>query len=147
MQLDHFSRLVADEIFQHFPAWQAHARVHLDSGHTGHLFIEVPAPESADLQPSLYVITKNKEITVGVDHYNGHFGRLTSSEERPDCLAWLRGLLAEEIVIVSWWSGDTLRGAAWSQPDLLPAAPAACRPYDLVRVRSWRGSHDQDLRA
>ncbi len=147
MQLDHFSRLVAEEVFQHFPGWQASARVHLDSGETGHLFIEVPAPEGADLQPTLYVITKAKVITVGVDHYNGHFSRFTSSEESPDCLTWLRGFLAQEIVIVSWWSGGDLRGATWSQPAVLPAAPAACRPYDRVRVRSWRGSHDQDISA
>ncbi len=147
MQLDHFSRLVAEEIFQHFPDWQAHARVHEDVGARGHLFVELPLPSGADLEPSLYIITKAKQITVGVDHYNGHFSRFSSSEERPDCLTWLRRFLAEEIVIVSWWSGTTLRGATWSEPEILPAAPAACRPYDRVRVRSWQGKHDQDLRA
>ena len=136
MQLDHFSRLVADEIFLHFPGWQAHARIDLGSGEPGFLAFELPPPAGADLVRPLLVTTRDKRIRVQLDHYAGDFGRFTSSEERPDCLTGLRRVMAEEIMIVSWWSGAALCGAAWSRPEILPAAPAACRPYDRTRSRS-----------
>jgi hypothetical protein len=120
-----------------------------DNG-TAYLWLEVPAPPEALAAHGLSVATSNGEVTVGFDYYHGHFFDQIGDGERfgaAYALHFLSQLVAEQISVVSWWSGDELvafstieDGKALMDEDLVG-------PYDRERVRSWRGTLNAERHA
>ena len=81
LELNQFSRRIADALFKRFPDWRQYARVeeneHRDEG--GILYLEVPVPPGSNLNRPLYVLTANDEVVVGFDSDHNHFEDLVEN--------------------------------------------------------------------
>ena len=68
LELNEFSRKIANALFKQFPDWCNYARVdeneNRDEG--GILYVEVPVPLGSNLNRPLYVLTANEEVVVGL---------------------------------------------------------------------------------
>ncbi len=149
MELGAFSLAFADDLFRVFPEWRALARVQgEDDLATGYLVVEVPPPSGAT-EP-LHVWTEGDEVTVFFDAYHTHFewpvgDAVVSSYENP--ITFIREILAETLVVVSWWNDGEWLGAT-VQP-----ASEAIKPWDgcgrttHARIRSWKGTFNREVHA
>lgn len=92
--------------------------------------------------------TDNEEVTVFFDVFHSHFwwpvGEAeVSSGENP--ITFIREILAETLVIVSWWNeGEELGSTA--QPAAEPVEPWNGRGRAThARVRSWKGTFNREV--
>jgi hypothetical protein len=170
--LDAFSREFAELLFLSHPDWIARATNERKAGEEqGHLFVVVPAEPQADLSESLRISTDDKEVTVGIGDYHRHFNEGALGIDPTDlhgvyraALDFVQGIVAEEIAIVSIWKNGRNAGA-WCKSKAGALSMTADNPGDgdlgssiwqplpndpgtdtLVRIRSWRGSLNRDLR-
>ena len=146
MEMNAFARLFADRLFQAFPEWRGLSRVDSE----GYLIVEVPPPSGSQVAGALCVSTADDEVTVFVDAYHDHFSwpideGVASSYEDP--ITFIREILAETLVVVSWWNDGEWRGST-AQP-----ASETVKPWDgreattHARVRSWNGTFDREVHA
>jgi hypothetical protein len=149
MELDSYSRDFADHFFQVFPEWRPLARVHGDeSSATGYLVVEVPLTPESRMAEALCVSTVGDEVTVFVDTFHHHFAWPADeavATDDDDPIIFVREIVAEAVIVVSWWNGDE-----WLGSELRPVAEIA-KPFDRynhatqVRVRSWNGTFNRDV--
>ncbi|MBX3500350.1 MAG: hypothetical protein KF889_12955 [Alphaproteobacteria bacterium] len=150
MELDTSSRAFADRLFQAFPEWRAFARVDGENGAaTGHLVVEVPPTPQSRMTEGLCVSTAGEEVTVFVEAYHQHFWWPTGDADADDDdpIAFIREVLAESLVVVSWWNEGE-----WLASTVQPASEAV-EPWEgreratHMRVRSWNATFDKDVAA
>lgn len=142
----------AEILFHAFPEWRALARTeHADDGST-FLVVEVPAPASAGGAQGLVIDTSRGEITVGFDAFHTHFDDWTGDEDRigtDAALEFIKQVVSERVVIVSWWRDDDWCGSTACAPGAELEAPSgqSANSYNRLVVRSWKGTFDIDIHA
>jgi hypothetical protein len=144
--LNDFSRRFSDVLFRHHPGWRSYAAAE-DGGSDegGALVVRVPAPNPA--ADPLLVTTDDDEVMVAFDYYHSHFCRYSTDVEEEafgEALRFIGDILAERVKAVSWWSGATWRGSVAVEAGAAPGQPTWTHDVDVVRVRSWAGTHDSD---
>ena len=143
--LNEFAKSVAERLFEAYPSWRAYARGEREPDSDDvYLVVEVPPPPEADLEQGLVIWTEGSLVVLSLDLYHAHF-KWPIGPRDEDVLFTIEGILNEDLAIASWWDGpDWLgartvpRGERISRMRIYPAA-------DRVRLRSWRGTLDQDL--
>ena len=151
LELNKFSRQIADALFKRFPDWRHYARV--DKNETrdegGILYVEIPVPPESNLNRPLYILTANEEVVVGFDSDHNHFEDFGESGNNDsaiqEVLDFIVDILEERVVAVSWWAGSSLRGATMIQSSSKPEPSEHIHSFDRVRIRSWNGAFDQDI--
>lgn len=164
--MDELSREFARMLFEVFPEWRGFTREEIYADGTGSgLVVEVPGPAAADVKHGL-VIEVDDEVTVGFDYYHDHFDPSityadpsvsdtdTSDDEgRSGVMAALdlvKSIVSERIVIVSYFLNDEWHGStSMLAEELPPPRPEyfGNRSYNRIRVRSWSGALNTDLKA
>lgn len=140
--LNAFSRRAAERLFQAHPEWGQFAH-----SEDGILVIEVPSPCS---DRSLLVTTHDDELTVYLQPFawHAHYGPylnlketefLDQAVEEIDLVLNEKTLIAEHTVSGKWTRSSSF---PVDEPDDLRP-----RRNELVRLRSWRGTHDRDIRS
>ena len=152
--LNAYSQRFAAVLFAAYPRWHEFATVDTTEGvDEGALLVEISPPETAvrrELRGPLRISTDEQQITVGFDVYHTHFNRYAAeleAEAFADALAFLEDLLAERIAVASWWDCDEWRGSTTVATGAELSTPEWARAAKAVRVRSWRGTYDQDVEA
>src|SRR5438270_13193705 len=118
------SLAAAEQLFAEFPEWRALARTETAEGGAEFLVIEVAPPPQAMVEHGLVIDTSNDEVTVGFDCYHSHFDDWVGDGEHfgtQAAIEFIKQIVSERIVVVSWWQGEEWRGSA----QLEPGAPAA----------------------
>jgi hypothetical protein len=149
LELNQFSRQIAEALFKRFPDWRHYARVedneHRDEG--GILYVEVPVLPGSNLNRPLYVLTANDEVVVGFDSDHNHFEDLVESggsdSSIQEVLDFIVDILEERLVAVSWWAGSSIRGATMIPSSSKPEPSEHIHSFDRVRIRSWKGTYDR----
>jgi hypothetical protein len=119
-----------------FPEWQVGPR----GDQTRRcLVLQVPAPSPA-IGLTLTVSATADEIVVSLDEARLRF--LDSAK----AVAHIRLLVGESIVVESWYSGPHLRGTAFAVANEPARAPQSLRGVTRIKRKSWRGTHDADLK-
>jgi len=136
--LDAFSRSFAAELLQAFAQLENHA-----SARDGVLKLELsPGTPRADCH--FYVSTEDGEVTVGLgNYYHSHFDWPPAERGRTwdDPIAFIRALIAEELLIV-----DRFRDGKWTgSSTMAPEEVLQISPGETVHVRSWSGARDRAL--
>ena len=93
--------------------------------------------------------TDNEEVTVGIDYYHSHFDSMVGDDDHFGTRAaveFVRQIVSERIVVVSWWLDDHWRGSSQIEAGAQPSA-AFVKEYNRIRVRSWNGTFNADVRA
>ncbi len=149
-RLNDHSRAFAQELFREFPDWLCHARYDpYEEFEREALLVEVPRP-AGDGRNGLFITTSEWEIAVGFgEAFHTRFGvgdPAGGAHFQERALAFIREFVAEQIVVVTAFEGETWLGA-WT----VRVGPEGVPPQEreegvALRVRSWRGSWDQDLR-
>jgi hypothetical protein len=151
LELNEFSREIANKLFERFPDWRHYARV--DKNETrdegGILYVEIPVRPESNLNGPLYILTANEEVVVGfdVDHnYFENFGESRNNDSAiQKVLDFIVDILEERVVAVSWWAGSALRGATMIPYSSKPEPSEHIHSFDRVRIRSWKGTYDRDI--
>jgi hypothetical protein len=67
LELNQFSRQIADAPFKRFSAWSNYARVDENKtrDESGILYVEIPLPPESNQNRPLYILTANEEVVVG----------------------------------------------------------------------------------
>ena len=145
-ELNAFSREVAERLFERFPEWRPYARVEENGDETGILYVEIPPPSGANLANPLHIVTANDEVEVGFDCYHNLFELLVDTGETvQQAVDFILDILEERVVSVSWWSGTSVRESRCEKSGVQPEDSEHVQPYNLVRIRSWKGRYDQDV--
>jgi len=146
MQPSHVS---AEALFAVFPDWRSLARIGTGDNGERCVIVEVPPPSEANVEHGLIIEHSTGEITVGFDCYHAHFAHWEGEDDlsgAEGALDFIRKLVSERLVILSWWDGDRWCGSAQLEADVPPEAPEWAIPgsYDRIRVRSWSGALNVD---
>ncbi len=143
--LDDFAKSVADHLFESYPEWRtyAYADREPDSDEV-YLVVRVPQPAEADLEQDVVIWTEGGAVVVAVDHYHDFF-RWPPVAGGDDFVATVTAIVNEELVIASWWDGPAWLGAKTVPRGERIKRLNVYRAATRVRVRSWRGSFDQDI--
>ena len=150
LELNQFSRQIADALFKRFPDWRQYACVEKNEKEEGGiLYVEIPAPPLSNLNRPLYILTANEEVVVGFDSDHNHFEDLIESggsdSSIREVLDFIVDILEERLVAVSWWAGSSLRGATMIPSGSKPEPSEHIHSFDRVRIRSWKGTYDRDV--
>jgi hypothetical protein len=147
--MDPFSIAASNEIFAAFPEWRATAREEKAEDGSTFLVIEIAPTPEAQVEHGLVIDTANQEVTVGFDCYHSHFDESAGDGVNfgiEAALEFVRQIICERIAVVSWWDGEDWRGSAQLAPGAQPETPPWVRGFDRIRVRSWKGSLNADIR-
>jgi len=143
--LDDFSKSVADHLFESYPAWRTYAYADRESdSNEVYLVVRVPQPTGADLEQDIVIWTEGGAVVVAVDYYHDFF-KWPSGAIEGDFVATIAAIVNEELVIASWWDGPAWLGAKAILRGERIRRLSYFRAATRVRVRSWRGSFDQDI--
>lgn len=147
-QLNDFSRRFASMLFGAHPDWSQHASMEsVDNGARRTLLVQVSPPRPSDFMSPLVVSTDWDEVTVSFDAYHCHFcDGMDGSEAEAfeEAMAFIDDLLAERVLMVSWWNGDDWRGSTSIAAGEPIPPPTMVSDSRRVRVRSWGGSYNMD---
>jgi hypothetical protein len=141
-----FSHETAQIVFRDFPDWRAFSREERNHDGTLYLVVEVPPPAEANTLLGLVVSTDNDEVTVAFDYYHSHFDEWSSNDDwahQYAALPFVQGLLSETIAVTSWWRGNEWRGSS-QQLAGTDAEPDHITDFSRIRVRSWKGTFNDD---
>jgi hypothetical protein len=151
--LEPYSRQMAEELLSVFPEWERFLTVVTEDG-LNFLSVEVPPLSSAKNGPLGITSLHNEEITVYYDSCHRHYASILPSEEEPiGAVSFIQQLLDEELVVVSYLcSGDSLIKDGVFTGAAVPAAKIPTANYEYyyanaLRVRSWKGTYDNDFPA
>lgn len=147
-QLDDFARSVAQALFAAHPDWIEFARVELaEDGETLDLVVEVPSPRSDRPGGELVIHTDDSEVIVNFAYYHNHFDWPPTDTDRSiNPLTFIAAVLDEDVAAVSGWNDDKWCGSWLIDKNEPVVPPKNMNPMKLIRVRSWKGTLDQDLR-
>jgi hypothetical protein len=151
LELNQFSRQVADALFKRFPDWRNYAHVdeNEDRDEGGILYVEIPVPPESNLNRPLYILTANEEVVVGFDSDHNHFEDLIESggsdSSIQEVLDFIIDILEKRVVTVSWWAGSSLRGATMIPSGSKLEPSEHIHSFNRVRIRSWKGTYDRDI--
>jgi hypothetical protein len=151
--LEPYSRQMAEDLFSVFPDWECFLSVVTEDG-LNFFRVEVPPSPGAKNGPLGITSRYNEEITVYFGSCHRHYASiLPSAEESAGAISFIQQLLNEELVVVSYLcSGDNLiedgvlLGAAVPVAEL-PDANYEYYYANALRVRSWKGTYDNDFPA
>jgi len=145
-----FSAKASEQLFARFPEWRQYAKVEKEADGKAFIRLEVPAPAGANARSGLVVSTANEEVTVEFDYYHSHFDEMVGDGTHvgtETALDLIRRFLAEEVAAVSWWHGDDWRGSTIVNAGETPEPFEFRRPFNRVRIRSWKGTLNADVDA
>lgn len=141
-----FIKQATEELFLAYPDW---SEFKIKDTATGNVYIEVPKKRASSLIKSLYIII-DEEVTVGLDYYHCHFDLMAGSNEDLDehkALPFIEKLISESVSIVSWWKDDRMICAGQMESGGSIDSDGYTGDFNRIRVRSWKGSYDQDIYA
>lgn len=148
--MDPFSAAASEQIFAAFPEWRAIAREEQAGDGSSFLVVEVTPPATAMVEHGLVIDTANQEVTVGFDCYHTHFDESIGDGERfgiEAALEFVRQIVNERVAVVSWWDGDNWRASTDLEAGSELETPEWMKKsFDRIRVRSWKGSLNADIR-
>jgi len=148
-RLNDHSRSFAQQLFREFPDWLRHARFDpYEEFEKEALLVEVPRPVGNG-RNGLFITTSEWEIAVGFgEAFHTRFGVGDASDGQDfqqRAIAFIRDFVAEDLALVTAFEGDTWLGA-WTVRITGGEVPELEREEGVtLRVRSWQGTHDQDL--
>lgn len=149
--LDPYSRRMAEDLFSVFPEWEQFLSVLADDGINYFRVIVPPLPKAKN---GPLCVTSLYEIIVSYDSDHRHYTSILPSTEEPSgAIDFIRQLLNEELVVVSYLcSGDDLIKDGVFTGGAVPAAEIPDANYEFyyanaLRVRSWKGTYDDDFPA
>lgn len=142
--LDEFSQQVAERLFSRHPEWTGRETYAAD----GFFQLEIPASAEANTNHGLVISTEHEELTVGFDAYHDHFTRIVEMEldEIESGLNLIDQILSEQIVAVSFWLDGKARSATQMDAGERPDFSRFSKDTDYVRIRSWRGTYNADIK-
>jgi hypothetical protein len=131
-----------------FPDWRPHMRVESGADGSSYFVVEVNPPAVAAVHRGLSIHTDNEEVTVGFDYYHSHFESMLGDGEAGEAGAveLVQRIIDERIVVVSWWLDDQWKGSQQVEAGARPSAEFVTQ-YTLIRIRSWNGTFNADVRA
>lgn len=151
MELDQYSIEVASKIYAEYPEWKHFEKLEHESGvEKAYLYIELPAPAGSNLDKSIYLYTLDEEITVGMDYSHCHFNsweKIIDEGDFENAISFIRALLSEELSVISWWNGEQWAGSSHQKSGEVPDTQGIFHEFNRIRVRSWRGTYDEDINA
>ena len=147
--MDVFSAQVAAQIFAAFPEWRSKAGEEKAPDGTSYLVLRIAPPPESKADHPLHIDTSNHEVTVGFDschsHYDSWISDSGTSFGADAAIDFVKKLLAEEVVVISCWSGDKWRGSAQSEPTGNFKEHLFVHSSDTIRVKSWRGTYSREF--
>ncbi len=155
-RLNDHSRQFATRLFRVWPEWHRCARYDpYEDFEKEALLVEVPRPVDGSSH-GLFITTSEWEISVGFgESFHTRFGvggqGSRDNQDNQDnfydqAMAFLEGFVAERVVLAVAYQNQEWLGA-W-KIDLARESLDDVRPDpgEVVKIRSWRGSHDREVR-
>ena len=149
-RLNDHSRQFARRLFRVWPEWHRWARYDpYEEFEKEALLVEVPRPLDGSSH-GLFITTSEWEISVGFgETFHTRFGAADGAGQEnfyDEAMAFLEDFVAERIVVAVAFADREWLGA-W-KIDLARESIQDVRPDpgEVVEIRSWRGSHDQEVR-
>jgi hypothetical protein len=146
--MDRFSEQAAEEFLAVFPEWRQFARTEQRGDGDSYFVLEVDPPAQAAVDHGLLVHTDNEEVTVGFDFYHSHFDSAIGDGEHFGTAAaveFVRQIIMERVAVASWWLDDAWKGSSQIEAGAQPTDSFA-KEYNRIRVRSWKGTFNADIR-
>jgi hypothetical protein len=150
-RLNDHSRQFATQLFRRWPEWLQHARFDpYEDFEKEALLVEVPRPVDGS-RHGLFITTSEWEISVGFgENFHTRFG-ISGEGAKEDfysqALAFIQDFVEENLVVAIAYQDKEWLGA-WKidlrsdSPDEVEVAAG-----EMVKIRSWLGTHDKDLTA
>lgn len=149
-KLNDHSRQFATRLFRQWPQWLQYGRFDpYEDFEKEALLVEVPRPVDGSSH-GLFITTSEWEISVGFgENFHTRFGisgEAGGENFYDDAMSFLNDFVAESIVIASAQEGTEWLGV-W-KVDLRHEKLADIEVEEgvVVKIRSWLGTHDQDLK-
>ena len=148
-RLNDHSRQFARLLFARWPEWFQHARFDpYEDFEKEALLVEVPSPVDGSGH-GLFITTSEWEVSVGYgENFHTRFGaadELDGASFLDKALTFIEDFVEERCVLATAYAGKEWHGS-WKidlARDGLAEVPL--EPGMVVKIRSWRGTHDREL--
>ena len=143
-----FTKRITSEILLSYPEWESRAIFESYKGSEPYLIICISAPPEAKTDRPFRISTWDDEVTVDFDYYHCHFEKWLPEEDderNQAALLYVKDLFAERFAVASWWKGNKMRMSALHKPGEILNKPLPLIRFNRIRVRSWKGTLNEDM--
>jgi len=149
-KLNDHSRQFGNRLFRQWPQWVQYSRFDpYEDFEKEALLVEVPRPVDGSSH-GLFITTSEWEISVGFgETFHTRFGisgEAGSDDFYEDAMTFLADFVGEKIVIATAQEGSEWLGAWKVDLRREKINDIAVEDGVIVKIRSWLGTHDQDLK-
>jgi hypothetical protein len=135
-----------EAFLQLFTQWSQIAAFETTDDGSMKFILEIPAPCQADSSTGLILSNMSDGPTVAFDYCRAFFcSFIEENDKTGPAVDLITEFLEEKSVAVSWWNNEDLRWCSFVAPDEVRSAFAP-RPFNRIRIRSWNGKFDSDIR-
>jgi len=147
--LNDHSRQFATQVFKRWPEWVQHARFDpYEDFEKEALLIEVPRPVDGSTH-GLFITTSEWEISVGFgENFHTRFGTSgenTGEDFYADALKFISDFVEERMVVAIAYQENEWLGSWKIDLDRETLDEVEVGPGEIVKIRSWLGTHDREL--
>jgi hypothetical protein len=132
-----------------FPQWLEHVHILRDGG-ADEEFLELTIPDPLEIthENPLEISTWGEEVTVSFAGQHRHFSwpeAYDGSDNRNRVMDYIQAMMDEEIVIASIYTQGGRKLVSDARPEDIGKYPRAEKSDYELRVRSWRGTYDDQF--
>jgi len=150
-KLNDHSRQFAQMLFARWPQWMQHARFDpYEDFEKEALLVEVPRPVDGSSH-GLYITTSEWEISIGFgENFHTRFGTSGETKSTNDfyikAMDFIADFVGEKCVLATAFQDEEWLGAWRVDLQKQSLAEIEIESGTLIRIRSWNGTHDCELK-
>lgn len=141
--LTEFSKNVSNQFFEYFPQLKEFTIVP-EENDEGAFSIKIIPPFNVVEHP-LSIDTFGEEVTVAFDAYHAHFNEFKEECEYGDAFTFIKNIVSEQFVVVSFWRNDQWCGSSLLESCNFPSGNESYPYANLIKIRSWSGKLDKTI--
>lgn len=138
--MDDFSKKIESRFKEEFPEWVKYCSTVSPNGEP-FLVIKIPRPNDIG-KPDLELETCNDEVTVFFGPYHIHCDDFGDNDAYDDALLFVKQIVSEQSVIVSYWHKDSWCGSNLVKVVDIPKDNSEYPYADTIKIYSWTGKQD-----
>jgi hypothetical protein len=143
INMQNLSHKTLSALLKQYPDWEEFVTGELEG-----IIIDVPALQNPSMHKGLFIRSDEAGIEVNLGDDHDHFFPWDYDSDElliEDTCEFVRDVVEEKIVSASFKNGDAWIGSCWLEPQEDARTAWKFGKATFVRLKSWRGTYDQEI--
>jgi len=141
--MQHLSQKVINALLRQHPDWEQYV-----TGEREGIIIDVPALHNPNMRRGLFIRSDEAGPEVNFDDDHDHFFPWEYDSDEllvEELCEFVKELVEEKYVSATYKNDDAWMGSCWLEPHDDPKTAWKFGKVTFVRLKSWRGTYDQEI--